>query len=239
MSRTCSVVTALALSVCSALPLHAQVLKFDEIPGAPNGPVSVGTFYNGGGGAAFNYGIEFVGNAVAFCLKRAAAPNCSNTSWGGDVAATARGTEKAGLSIFDTQVIMNRAAGFTTGFSFFYSNPQSDAGVFQVWSGLNATGTLLATQNMVGTPNGAATPGCFGAQYCPFLAGAVSFVGTAQSVRFTTTRPDFIIYDDITFGSITPGGASVVPEPSTVVLLGGGLAAIAAVARRRRIAIEA
>jgi hypothetical protein len=232
MSRAVRLLSTLALSALSALPVSAQVLKFDEIPGATTGGVAVGNFYNGGGGAAFNFGIEFIGNASAFCFDRVGT-NCSNTSWGGDAAAIARGTEKAGLSIFDTQVIMNRAAGFTSGFSFFYANPFNDAGLFQVYSGLNATGTLLASASMPATPNGIANAACFFDNYCPFVANSVAFAGTALSVRFTTTLPDHIIYDDLTFGSVIPGGGTVVPEPSTVALLAGGLAVVGALARRR------
>jgi hypothetical protein len=232
MSGAVRLLSALVLAAASASPLAAQVLRFDEIPGAATGSVVVGDFYNGSGGAANNFGIQFVGDARAFCFNRVGTPTCSNTSWGGDPGAIARGTEKAGLSINATEVIMNRAAGFTTGFSFFYANPFGDTGVFQVWSGLNATGTLLASQGMPATPNGSGTPGCFGANYCPLIANSVAFAGTAQSVRFTTVRPDFIIYDDLTFGSTTPG--SVVPEPSTVALLAGGLVVLGGAIRRRR-----
>jgi len=40
------------------------------------------------------------------------------------------------------------------------------------------------------------------------------------------------VFDDVTFGSSTPG--TVVPEPTTVALTAAGLLAMAAAARRRR-----
>ena len=48
---------------------------------------------------------------------------------------------------------MNVAAGFSTGFSFYYAAP-FDTGSVTVWSGLNGTGTLLATDILALTPDG-------------------------------------------------------------------------------------
>jgi len=58
---------------------------------------------------------------------------------------------------------MDVAAGFTTGFSFYYSS--ADAGSVDVYSGLDGTGTLLASvplvaQYDVGCSAGASTPWC-------------------------------------------------------------------------------
>ena len=51
-----------------------------------------------------------------------------------------------------------------------------------------------------------------------------------SSVRLTVTDPEFEPY--VQFDNVT---ASVVPEPSTVILLAGGLVTLAALARRRRV----
>ena len=56
---------------------------------------------------------------------------------------------------------MDDPAGFTTGFSFNYS-AYADAGAVTVWSGLDGTGTLLATLTLPTTPNGIDTPGATG-----------------------------------------------------------------------------
>ena len=220
---------SLALVTMASNGLSAQtVLKFDDVPGATT---------NGGGVALTNQyagaGITFVGSAVAFCLNRTTL-TCSNTSWGSGadaVAAAARGTAGAAMFWSSGSPIMNSSVGFTTGFSFYYSNPFAVASAFEVWSGLNATGSLLASFALGGTLNGSSITGCFSANYCPFVAGGVAFAGTGQSVRFTGGS-DRIVYDDITFGSVIPG--VVTPEPSTYLLMAAGLAALLPLARRRR-----
>jgi len=104
---------------------------------------------------------------------------------------------------------LNDANGFTTGFSFYYS-AINDPGFINVYSGLNDTGTLLATLNLPTTP--ANPPG----RYQPFVPIGVSFNGTAESVDFGGTVNQ-IGFDNITFGSPTPGPPSSVPEPSDLV----------------------
>ncbi len=109
---------------------------------------------------------------------------------------------------------MNVAAGFTTGFSFNHANI-NDAGSVSVYSGLSGTGTLLATLAIPITTTG---PGCettYDAGFCPFVADGISFSGTAESVSFAGVENQ-IVFDDVTFGSSTPGG---VPEPAALTLL--------------------
>jgi hypothetical protein len=230
--------SALAL-IAAASAANAQVLKFDDIVGATTSGsgITIGNYYNGGGGPAVNFGVDFVGNAIAFCLNRPSNPSCSNTSWGSGadaVAADARGTRGAGMTWLSANPIMNRVSGFTTGFSFFYSNPFSQNVGFTVWSGLNGTGTLLATWTSSPTQNGSGIPGCFSANYCPFVAGGIGFAGTAQSVVFNGAANQFV-YDDFTFGSVDPGvNPSVVPEPSTYALMATGLIGLAGLRRRNK-----
>ena len=118
---------------------------------------------------------------------------------------------------------MNRADGFTNGFSFFYAAPNS-GGSFSVWSGLNGTGTLLASL-VLGTT--ASTCVGFGATFCPFVAAGVSFADVARSVTFAGVANQ-IVFDDVTFGNATPDmppDLGVVPEPASIVLMGTGLRA--------------
>jgi hypothetical protein len=135
-----------------------------------------------------------------------------------------------------TGSVMNVAAGFTTGFSFDYAAPFF-TGAVSVFSGLNGTGTLLATINLPETENGSALPGCSGHNYCPPSAAGVTFAGTAESVNFSGTA-DFIVYDDITLGSSTVGGSptppSGVPEPTSLALFGGGLLGLRFFQRRKK-----
>jgi len=116
--------------------------------------------------------------------------------------------------------IMDVPAGFTTGFSFYYS-AVFDPGTVNVWSGLDATGTLLASISLPLTPDGANE--C-GASLCSFVADGEAFSGTALSVDFGPTA-DEIGFDNITLGSSVPT-QTIIPEPSTLMMLAGGVLAI-------------
>jgi hypothetical protein len=104
---------------------------------------------------------------------------------------------------------MDVTAGFTTGFSFFYSSVGS--GSVSVYSGLDGTGTLLASLNLADTGNNGPTNGLYN-MWDPI---GVSFSGTAESVVFSGSA-DHIGFDNITLGNQTPVG---VPGP----IVGAGL----------------
>ena len=130
-----------------------------------------------------------------------------------------------------TPAYLNATGGFMTGLSLFYSAPGGPVTV-RVYSGPDATGSLLATLLLAGTPNGSLA-GCApnpGATFCPFAEAGAAFVGTARSVDFSGALND-ATFDDIRLGNAQ---ASVIPEPATVTLVAGGLLGLAAVARRRR-----
>lgn len=120
---------------------------------------------------------------------------------------------------------MNVPAGFTTGFSFFYS--ARDPGFVEVYDDLNGSGNLLATLQLSPTPFGPGDPN--GGDYGVWVPVGVSFTGVAKSVNFSGAA-NRIAFDNITLGSQTPGG--VIPEPGTMVLFVTGLG-VAAAARRR------
>lgn len=106
---------------------------------------------------------------------------------------------------------LNAPNGFDTGFSFFYS-AINDPGTVNVYDGLNATGNLLATINLPLTPfDGAPDPS---GNFSPLVPIGVSFLGTARSVDFGGAANQ-IVFDDITFGSATPG--QPVPEPGSIL----------------------
>ncbi len=178
----------------------------------------INNYYNGGlggfgTGPGPNYGVSFTSDSLAIICQY---HNCSNTPSGGTAAFFLTG---AG----DT---MNVAAGFTTGFSFYYSAPYYTGSV-NVYSGLNGTGTLLATLDLGLTPTG-----CDGSgkSYNCWVPIGVNFAGTAESVVFGGVA-DYIAFDDITLGSNVPGGA--VPEPGSLLLLGTGLAGAVGTIRRK------
>lgn len=208
---------------CFAVSAQAQVLTFEGIASGTS-QTPIGNFYNGGAGT--NFGIEFFGNALAINSQ---ANNC------GGAGNFARNPSGCGVLFFLTggSTGMNRASGFSTGFSLFYS-AANQSGSLQVFSGLNGTGTLLASLALPTTGDGAALDGCFNLNFCPWRAVGIGFEGVAQSIVFAGVQNQ-IGFDDVTFGSVTPGTPNdVVPEPSTYLLMATGLAGMGLVARRRR-----
>jgi PEP-CTERM motif len=230
-------VAGAAFALASASSAHAQIiLKFDDVLGATTSETGVllGSYYNGGGGDGVNFGVEFLGTSWAYCLNRPGLTDCSNTSWGSGseaIAAEARGTRGASMALGLGGVIINRSAGFSGGFSFFFTNPFAVSAGLSVWSGVNGTGTLLATWSASTTPDGRSITGCFGVPYCPFVAAGVGFDGVARSVTFTGAY-NFVGFDDLTLGSVTPGVPSVVPEPTAYALMATGLIGMVGLRRR-------
>jgi len=218
-------VASAALFLSLATSAHAGVitLNFEGIDSYPgSSSVLVNDYYNGGmasnGATGPNYGVQFVGGGLVLCLNTPAALSCSNTSRGAPGP-----SDKGALFWLSDGPIMNVAAGFDTGFSFNYSDPFVPGGFVSVYDGLNGTGTLLATMALGLTPSTACDPSFSGgANYCPFIGTGLGFAGIGKSVVFGGTA-DFIVYDDITFGATTPGGA---PEPAAwaLMILGFGLA---------------
>jgi hypothetical protein len=206
------------LALACAAPAIAAPIVLD-FEGATNG-LALNDFYNGGadagGASGVNYGINFSDTSLALID--------SDAGGSGNF-----GNEPSPSTILfflsGGAATMNVAAGFSTGFSFFYTS--SAPGFVNVYEGLNATGALLSTINLL--PNIGACAGDPGGTFCAFSAIGVSFMGTARSVDFGGTA-DLIGFDNITLGSATPG--NTVPEPGTFMLL--GLAALVLVAARRR-----
>lgn len=207
------VAATLVMSSAQAAPV---VLTFEGTTSLS----AVNDFYNGGtdaaGASGVNYGINF--STTSLALLDADAGGSGNF-------ANEPSPSTILFFLSGGAATMNVNAGFTTGFSFFYTS--SAAGFVNVYEGLGGTGALLATLNLtanndncVGDPTGS---------FCNFSPVGVSFAGTARSVDFGGSA-DNIGFDNITLGAAIPGGT--VPEPGTLGLL--GLAALGFASLRRK-----
>lgn len=192
------------------------MLDFSGVATTSNN-TTVGGFYNGGtsgnGNTGTNFGVDFSSNALAI------------NSYNG---CCEPGSPRKGILFFlsGAAVTMNYAAGFTNGFSFNYSS--NSAAAIRVYDGLNATGNVLATLNLTQQANTGCAPGSSGL-YCNWSPIGVAFAGTAKSIDFGGGA-NFIAYDDVTFGDVTPGA---VPEPATWAMMILGFGLIGGTMRRR------
>ena len=218
-----------AVLAAISLPASAAVidLTFENIDVYPHSnSVQILEYYNGGfssaGTTGPNYGVSFPSNALNICLNTLSTV-CSNTSRGG----LGDPNSQLGALFFlsGSNTFVNVAAGFTTGFSFNYT-AINVGGTVNVWSGLDGTGSLLASLVLPTTTSGPC-PG-YSAAFCPFVPVGVTFAGTAMSIDFGGVANQ-IVFDDVTFGSSTPG----VPEPGTLLMLGSGIVGLAGVIRRK------
>jgi hypothetical protein len=220
----------LALLAVTAMTASAGIidLTFENIAPYPwdSSTTFIQDYYNGGtssvGSTGPNYGVHFPANALNVCLNTLTTI-CSNASRGG----LGDPASQLGALFFLTgsNTYVDVPAGFTTGFSFNYT-AINVGGTVNVWSGLDGTGSLLASLVLPVTPNGPC-PG-YVAGFCPFFPIGVAFSGTAMSIDFGGVANQ-IVFDDVTFGSATPG----VPEPGTLVMFGSGVVGLAGLLRRR------
>lgn len=202
-------ISTAALALVAAMPAMAAdtLVDFETVTGF----ASIDTFYSGGTDSEGNtgpaLGVAFGGDALGLV-------NDFDTYFSN--APTAMGT----MTPVGSDATMNVAAGFTGRISFAYAASEFVAQGVNVYSGLDGTGALLASFNLVGN----ATAGCADSAFCRFDTLSSSFFGTARSVTFGNAA-NLAVFDDI---SIT-----AVPEPATVLMLSLGLAGLMLAQRRR------
>jgi hypothetical protein len=176
---------------------------------------SILNYYNGGadqnGAIGPNYGITFGSDALA--LLNANQPNDVGSNVGNEP-----GGGNAMIFLSGVGDVMDVAGGFNTGFSFYYAAP-GYAGSVSVYSGLDGTGTLLASIPLPVTGGGPG-PGL----YSLWDPVGVTFAGTAESAIFSGDA-NYIAFADVTIGSGTPQIGNNVPDNTGV-----GIYALAALA---------
>jgi hypothetical protein len=178
----------------------------------------VGNYYNGGAGT--NYGIQFGVDSLALISEADGGSGNFDGNPSGDTIL---------FFLSGPGDVMDVAAGFTTGFSFYYS-AVNEGGTVTVYSGLDGTGSVLSSLVLPTTPEGGA--GCSGSYaFCPWEPFGVTFSGTAMSVDFSGTANQ-IGFDNVTLGSSTPTAST--PEPAAFSLIGLGLASLVMYGRRKK-----
>lgn len=203
----------LLLSASSAASAAVITLDFEGVGNYGE----VGNFYNGGGGT--NYGIEFSPGSLGIV---------DSDAGGGGNFGNEPSPDTVLFFLNASSAILNYAAGFTTGFSFFYSSVDFGGSV-HVYDGLNATGNLLASLVLDPLGYGSGDPT---GDYSNWKAIGVLFAGTAKSIDFGGTA-NYVAFDDVTLGSATPG-PSPVPLPAGLPLLAGAIGLAGMLHRRKR-----
>jgi hypothetical protein len=205
----------LGAGVLASASAHAQVLNFVGLQ--DNEPV--GNYYNGGtggfgSGPGPNYGITFGSDSLALISDGAGGS--------GNFPVNAGPSDTALYFLSGPGDVMDKASGFTTGFSFFYADQVGFTGSVTVWSGLDGTGTELASLSLPSTPD----------PYNVFVPIGVAFGGTAESVIFSGSA-NFIAFEDITLNSATPGAVPDTIGTSLYLVAIIGLAGAAWASRRQ------
>lgn len=221
-TKSAATLALLAVGLAFAGTAGATVvtMHFDGITNADgfsNGGQFVNGYYDGG------CTTPFPGNARA--------PDCAGTNYGvvwsnaiaGDTGATnafwnnialAPSPDNAIGFLTGTAATMTVAAGFNTGFSFWYS---AIASGFVTLEGKDSTGA--AWSDIVNLAATTRTCGADADLYCWTTSGYAIPTGvTVTTVDFGGAANN-IIFDNITFGSVNPG----VPEPGALGMFGLGV----------------
>ena len=190
--------TTFALSLLAAAPASAGVLTLD-FEAAPSFE-SIDTLYAAQG---VTFGLDALG-----LQNDAAGPYFSNAP-----------SPVGVMTAVGTAATMNVASGFVV-LSLFYSSATDIADAVEVWSGLNATGTRLASLSLSNN----AQIGCTDTPFCRFDLLGATLGERAFSVSFGNAA-FAAAFDDIRL---------TVPEPTSTALVALALAGLALLSHRRR-----
>lgn len=203
-------VATLALSAFAALPVSASTVTINFE--TPTSFASIEAHYAGGtdaaGVAGPNLGVSFGGDVIGLQSTDGFSTFFSNAPSG-----------SGAMTVVGSAAAMNVADGFL-GISLAYASLDAVVAGVQVWSGLDGTGDLLGSFDLLGN----AVSGCNDSAMCNFdTLSRASFAQRAFSVTFANSA--FVaVFDDV---------GLVVPAPATALLALLGLAAVTTTRRRR------
>jgi hypothetical protein len=231
LERRIGTAVALVLGLlASAVASATIVMTFDQLHG--HGEFADGeyvdNYYDGGCGGSYVYG----------------GVTCGGPDYGVIWTQAVAGHAPMGLPVADqpsppnvmafddnSGAYMDVSGGFSGGFSFYYAAVRGP-GSINLYSGIDGTGSLLATLALPVSSD----PDCQGpfGDYSCWAPIGVSFSGIARSVDFSESVFYNVAFDNVTLGSTTP--TNPVPEPAALGMFGLGALLIGVfVCVRRRV----
>ncbi|MBA4176224.1 MAG: hypothetical protein C0505_06655 [Leptothrix sp. (in: Bacteria)] len=192
-----------ALALCTAIPAFAATVPVTLDFETATSYTEIGTLY-----AA--QGITFTADAVGLDNNDGIGGYFSNAPSG-----------NVGMTAFGNDATMNIAGGFEGAFGFFYSASAVITDAVQVWSGLDGTGSLLASFDLAAN---AQAGGCSDTPYCNFSSAGTVLSSIGRSVTFGNTAFE-VVFDNVSLNAV--------PEPSTALLMPLALAGLLAARRRK------
>jgi hypothetical protein len=209
--------SALAAGLLSAAPAFSLTTVTLDFQGAGD-YTYVDNYYNGGtnadGASGVNYGISFGPGALA-------ATNVDYFSY------YSNAPTPTVLTAVGSNAALNSAAGFSGEISFWYSSVAATS--VSVFSGLNGTGSLLATFALAAN----AQDGCSDTPFCNWQSTSLNIAGVGQSIQFGSTYLGTEIGGVAGFDNIT---VTQVPVPAAAWLLLSGLSGLGVFSRRKNVA---
>jgi len=179
---------------------------------------SVADFYNGGtdyaGASGTNYGVSFTGSVLSLAND----PINGQYFTGAPTSTVIYSNTGNG----DGSSVMNVAGGFSGALGLTYASTSAPT-IVNIYAGLNATGSLLASFSLDPNSDGCAVD----SPACVWTAVSQGFSGVAESVDFSGNSP-FTLFTNISINTV--------PLPSSVLLMSFGLAGFALFSVRRRAA---
>ena len=227
-NRLCAVFFTSAGLLFSGPAMSAFTLDFEGV----GDYAAINDFYNGGtdslGNSGTNYGVSFSSTSLGLVDADAG----GNGNFANEPSA-----QTVLFWLNANSAILNMAAGFDTGFSFWYtSSTDATVNVYDAVGGSAGSGSVIGSINLSAQYTGNNCSGDPTGDFCNWTAAGVSFTGIAYSIDFGGTA-NYTGYDNVTFGSASP--TAPVPEPEIYAMLGVGLGLMGWIGRRRKLQLEA